>query len=158
MEQTPDTIRAGSRVRLHFSITLEDGTVAESTFEDTPIDVVIGDGTLHEGLEKALYGLTPDDTTRSIKISPEQGFGMADPDARHTMSRDEFSTELNIEPGVIVLFTTPAGDEVPGTILAVDDNDVIVDFNHPLAGREIDFKVAILAVCNEPTHERNHKG
>ena len=152
MEEPTNSIRPGSRVKLHFSITLEDGTIAESTFEDDPMEAVIGDGTLHEGLEKALYGLTSD-TSRSIKISPEQGFGMPDPEARHMLNRDEFPADLNIEPGVIVLFTTPAGDEVPGTIRAAYESGIEVDFNHPLAGHEIIFKVAILSVCNDPTHE-----
>lgn len=152
MEQAPDIIRPGSRVKLHLSITLEDGTVAESTFDDAPMEVVIGDGTLHEGLEQALCGLTPN-TSRSIRLSPEQGFGRPDPDARHTLSRDEFPPDLDTEPGVIVLFTTPAGDEVPGTIRAVDENGVEVDFNHPLAGHEIVLSVAILTVFNEAAHE-----
>lgn len=150
MAENPDIIRPGSRVKLHFSITLEDGTVAESTFDDDPVKVVIGQGDLHEGLERALYGLKAG-ASQSIKISPEQGFGRPDPDARHSLSRDEFSTEIGIEPGVIVLFTTPAGDEVPGTILSVDENSVEVDFNHPLAGHDINFSVKVLTVSNEPT-------
>ena len=148
MEQTPEQIRPGSRVKLHFSISLEDGTVAESTFDNDPMEIMIGQGDLHEGLERAIYGLRPG-ASRSIKISPEQGFGWPDPDARHTLSRDEFPHDLNLEPGVIVLFTTPAGDEVPGTILMVHETSVEVDFNHPLAGREINFLVEILTVSND---------
>ena len=150
MDENPELIRPGSRVKLHFSITLEDGMVAESTFDDDPIEVVIGQGDLHEGLERALYGLKTG-TSRSMDISPEQGFGRPDPDARHLLSRDEFPPDLDVEPGVIVLFTTPAGDEVPGTILRVDGNELEVDFNHPLAGRKINFSVEILMVSNEPT-------
>jgi len=51
---------------------------------------------------------------------------------------------------VIVSFTTPAGDELPGTVVEVDDEQVLVDFNHPLCGHAMDFEVEILAVSNSP--------
>lgn len=147
MTQTPQTIGPGMRVKFHFAITLEDGTVAESTFEDEPVDIVIGAGDLHQGLERLLYGLKASES-RTFQISPVEGFGVRDPEAIHTMHRREFPADLKLEPGVIIEFNTPAGDEVPGMIRGLSGDEVEVDFNHPLAGHEITFRVEILALSD----------
>ena len=132
---------------MHFSIALEDGSIAESTFDDDPVEITIGAGELEKGLELALIGLRPGDI-QCLQLRPGQAFGFYDPQAVHTMSRREFSRDLSVEPGVIMAFTTPAGDTVPGLIRTVSHESVEVDFNHPLAGHTITFSVEILAVTN----------
>ena len=134
-----------STVTLHLSLALEDGTVAESTFEDEPLTFTMGDGTLVEGLELGLYGLKAGDTQRLV-LEPGQAFGLHDPAKLHQLSRSEFSRELELEPGVIIGFDTPSGEELPGTVVSLTDAVVEVDFNHPLAGRVVVFEVEIIAV------------
>lgn len=138
-------ISPGSTVTLHLSLTLEDGTVAESTFDDEPLTFTMGDGTLVEGLELGLYGLRPGATQR-LTLFPEQAFGLRDPGKVHQLQRADFSAELVLEPGSIIGFDTPAGEELSGTIISLGDDTVEVDFNHPLAGRVIIFDVEIIDV------------
>ena len=132
-------------VTLHLSLALEDGTVLESTFDDEPLTFTMGDGTLVEGLELGLYGLKAGDRQRLV-LDPEQAFGLHDAARQHTMERKDFPDDESLEPGLIMGFDTPAGDELAGTILSVDDDTVDVDFNHPLAGRVVVFEVEILEV------------
>jgi FKBP-type peptidyl-prolyl cis-trans isomerase SlpA len=134
-----------STVTLHLSLALEDGTVAESTFEDEPLTFTMGDGTLVGGLELGLYGLKAGATQRLV-LEPEQAFGLHDPAKLHQLPRVEFSTELELEPGVIIGFDTPSGEELSGTIISLADEMVEVDFNHPLAGRIVVFEVEIISV------------
>jgi len=138
-------VSPGSTVTLHLSLTLEDGTVAESTFEDEPFTFTMGEGVLAQGLELALFGLYPGDTQR-LELSPEQGFGHRDPANIHRLPRSVFTEDLHIEPGVVVGFETPDGDEIGGAILALHEDSVEVDFNHPLAGHVITFDVEIIDV------------
>ncbi|PKM43212.1 MAG: peptidylprolyl isomerase [Gammaproteobacteria bacterium HGW-Gammaproteobacteria-1] len=138
-------ITRGSHVSLHYSLTLENGTEADSSRDGEPLTFVVGDGTMHEGLEGFLIGMKPGQQA-SYPVSPEQGFGYPDTDAVHVMPRDDFPVEMDLTPGVIVGFTTPAGDEVPGTITEIDEARVTVDFNHPLAGHTLNFEVEILTV------------
>lgn len=164
MNTQQQTIGYGSNVRMHFSITLEDGTVADSSRADgslraegslhadgssheesEPLEFSIGDGSLIEGLEMALMGLKAGDT-QTLRIGPELGFGFHDEDNVHAMARSEFASDMQLAPGVIIGFDTPSGVEVPGTIVEVGDDQVKVDFNHPLAGHEITFEVEILSV------------
>lgn len=137
------TIQPGSRVRFHYSITLEDGTIADSSFDEEPIEIQLGDGQLHTCLEMALTGLSKGEE-QVIEIDPEQGFGFHDPDAIYKIAREDFPRETNPEVGQIISFSTPSGDEVPGSILEVTDEVVTVDLNHPFAGHTLTFRTKIL--------------
>ena len=143
-------ILPGSAVVLHLSIALEDGTEAISTFGEEPVSVTIGDGTLQPGLELALYGLHAGDT-QTINLLAEQAFGLRDTNLIQYMPMTEFEAAFTPEVGQIVAFSLPNGEEAPGMVIAVDEGRVEVDFNHPLAGHEITFKVEIISV--EPAPE-----
>jgi FKBP-type peptidyl-prolyl cis-trans isomerase SlpA len=138
-------IEAASTVTLHLSLTLEDGTVAESTFGEEPLTFTMGDGTLVHGLELALYGLLPGAVQR-LELRPEQAWGLRDPANIHAVARADFDPAIELKPGVIVAFETADGDELAGAILSVGDDSVEVDFNHPLAGHTLVFEVEILDV------------
>ena len=142
-----DTIQPGSEVVMHFSITLEDGTIADSTEGEEPLQFVMGDQTLIEGLELALYGLKVGDKQNLI-IEPENAYGYPDSENIHAMQREDFPKDMEIKKGIIVGFATPAGDEFPGTVTEIGEKQVTVDFNHPIAGHEIVFDVEILEIIN----------
>jgi len=135
----------GSRVKIHFSLTLEDGTEALSTFGEPPLECVLGDGTLRPGMEMVLYGMRPGETD-CITLTPEQGWGAWDPQRVHRLPRSRFPAGMTLEPGQIIAFEGQGGEELAGAILALDDQYVEVDFNHPLAGKAVTFRVEVLAV------------
>ena len=139
------TIGAGSQVTMYFTLTLEDGTVADATENDEAFTFVMGDGALIEGLELMLYGLKAGDK-QCLSIEPQDAFGFSDVENIHTLPSDSFSSELPTDPGTVIEFETPSGDKVPGTIESVKGDEIVVDFNHPLAGRTIVFDVEILEV------------
>ncbi len=145
MDQEPSKIAPGSQITMHFSLTLSDGTEAASTFGDEPTTFVMGEGALSEGLEMCLYGLEAGDE-QTLTLEPDQAFGPRDEAKIHPMPRSNFNAEMDLEPGLIIGFTTPEGHELAGIVLEVQDQEVIIDFNHPLAGNEVVFKVEILAV------------
>lgn len=138
-----------SEVMMHFTLTLKDGTVAETSREGEPLEFRMGDGALVAGLERALFGLHGG-SVQAIDIEPQDAFGFPDPANVHAMSIHDFSHDMPLDAGVIINFTAPTGDELPGTVVEVDDEQVLVDFNHPLCGHTIHFAVEILAVSNSP--------
>lgn len=143
-------ISVASRVTLHLSLTLEEGTVAESTFEAEPLCFTMGDGTLVRGLELGLYGLVPGDVQR-LELYPQQAFGLHDPANIHVIPRADFDPAIALQPGVIIGFETADGDELAGAVLSLDEESVEVDFNHPLAGHTIIFDVEIIDVVPADT-------
>ena len=145
MPQDPPAIGPGSRVTLHLRLALPDGTEALSTFGEEPLTFVMGDGTLAAGLELALYGLQPGDD-QTLELEPHQAYGSRDPDNVHRMPRTDFTPDMALEPGLILGFTLPSGQETPGLIREVHDDEVEVDFNHPLAGHRVVFRAQVLEV------------
>jgi FKBP-type peptidyl-prolyl cis-trans isomerase SlpA len=143
-------ITIGSSVSLHFSLTLAGGMLVESSFDDQPVSFVLGDGSLDKGLELALIGLRAGERQK-LTLMPGQAFGERDESAIQAVPKSRFPAEMELEVGQIIGFTGENGEEIAGAVVAFDDEEVTVDFNHPLAGREIDFEVQILAVENPPT-------
>ena len=146
----PSQIQPGSRVRLHLAIKLADGTVAESTFDGEPLDIVIGDGTLVQSLEVALYGMRGGQR-QTLTLHPDQAYGARDPEALGWLPRTQFPTDMELQPGALIGFEGRNGEEIAALIVAVETDRVQVDFNHPLAGKPIVFESEILAV--EPPEE-----
>ena len=81
-----------------------------------------------------------------FRIPPEEGFGTPQDDNIQSIPRAHFDSDAPLEPGMLFSFADAAGGEVPGMIADVSEESVIVDFNHPLSGRTIHFKVRIEGV------------
>lgn len=141
-----EQIGPGKRVTLHFSIALADGTLVDTTRERAePAEFTVGDGSLLPGFENAIFGLRPGDR-RSVFIDAKRGFGEPNPDNVQTFMRNHFNN-IALEPGLMVSFADRGG-ELPGVVLSLDDDTVTVDFNHPLAGRDLVFEVDIIRVMD----------
>ncbi len=140
-------IAYGSLVKLHFEVSLENGTIIDSTFSrDAPVSLTIGDESLLPGFEQVLMNLRAGDT-RSAHLDPEQAFGDWNPDNIQTFSRPQFALVAdNPEIGMMIEFEDKGKNTLPGTISAINDDEIEVDFNHPLAGQAVLFKVKIFKV------------
>lgn len=141
----------GTEVSLHFSLTLEDGQVVDSNFEREPANFTFGDGSLLPGFEEALVGLQSGER-QQFSIPPEKGFGQPNPNNVQSVQRNSFDDDMDIAEGLVVSFADAAGGELPGVVKSFDDEEVLVDFNHPLAGRTIVFDVHIISVKPAVTH------
>ena len=139
------TIGPGCMVTMHYSLSLPEGFVADASEPDQPLTFIMGDGSLVQGLEFALYGLKAGDT-QSVELDPLHAFGYPDPENVHGLPRSEFATDMPLEMGTVITFSTPSGEEIEGTIKEVSDDEVIVDFNHLLAGHNVIFEVEILDI------------
>ena len=144
-EQPKKEILADSQVTLHFSISLEDGTEALSTFDEEPITITMGDGSFQPGMEIALYGLKEGDE-QTLELAPETAYGYPDQQLVHQMPLSDFDKNIQPEVGQVIAFTMPDGEDAPGMIMEIEDGKVTVDFNHPLAGHDLKFQVKILKI------------
>ena len=132
-----------SKVELFFEIRLLDGAIVDSNFHGKPAVFKIGDGNMLAGFESALIGLKAGDK-QVFSLQPEQAFGMSNPSNMQTINRSKF-TGMELEAGLVVSFQEPCG-ELPGVVVSFDDTEVVVDFNHPLAGQSLEFQVEIVNV------------
>lgn len=140
-------IGPGKRVTLHFSVLLLDGAVVDSTLDRQPATFTVGDGNLLPGFEQSLFGLKAGDK-RSILLEAANAFGPRNPDNIQVMRRSLFSRDMLLEPGVVISFADQSKAELPGVVVEVSDDQVTVDFNHPLAGKDLTFQVEIINVVD----------
>jgi FKBP-type peptidyl-prolyl cis-trans isomerase SlyD len=131
-------------VRLHVTLTTTDGQVIESSDKSGPVDYVHGRGAMLPGLEKALEGLEAGAAKEGV-IPARDAFGTEESLPTKEMGRAEFG-QTKIEAGMQFEAKGPDGKPVTFKIVKVGDQHVTVRFLHPLAGKDIKYKVKVVAV------------
>jgi FKBP-type peptidyl-prolyl cis-trans isomerase SlpA len=131
---------------LHYRLRLEDGTEVLSTFGGNPATLALGSGELAAGLEACLALAAPGGSY-VFELEPGQAFGERREELVQALPRASFGRELALEEGALIEFSAPDGTRHAGRVRALYDHDVLVDFNHPLAGRRVRFEVEVLAVA-----------
>lgn len=140
----------GDRVTLHYTLSLANGKVVDTTRDKAPADLLLGASDLLPAFERCLLGLRAGDVRR-FEIPCADAFGPSETDGVQAIPRDEFPKHLDPKPDLVVAFELPSGEEIPGTVVEVTDREVYVNFSHPLAGYDLVFETEILRVdANDP--------
>lgn len=134
-----------TRVTLHFSLALGSGAVVDDNFDAKPAVFEFGDGQLPEGFQSLLTGMHEGEEGE-WQVPPEKAFGMPNPNNVQEFKRSVFAPDMELAEGLVVSFQDASKSELPGVIKHFDDEQVSVDFNHPLAGETLTFKARIIQV------------
>ena len=133
-------------VTLHFSLSLADGSEIDSTRHAAPATFVVGDGNVPAILEQLLLGLAVGERIKQ-PILADQLFGTARDEHRTWLPKTDFSPAIKLEIGLVMGFQGVGKEgESPGVIKEMNEFNVLVDFNHPLAGQGLVFEAEILKV------------
>ncbi|CAK9883990.1 MAG: FKBP-type 16 kDa peptidyl-prolyl cis-trans isomerase [Candidatus Erwinia impunctatus] len=147
-------VQQGSTVLVDFILKLQDGSVAESTYDNgRPVLFRLDDDSLSAPLKAALVGGKTGEK-RSVTLQQNDAFGPFNPDLIQYFSRVDFAQTDEPAVGMIMLFSGMAGDNLPGVIREIDGDAITVDFNHPLAGHSVDFELEIIDI--DPKTERRN--
>ena len=140
-----ERVTSTSLVTLHYRIATEDGDERVSTFRFTPATLQLGNHELTPGMEACLDGLEVG-THKTFVLAPEQAFGPRNPKMVTRVPRDALPPKA--EPKLLEPITFPAADGAgyAGVVLEMDEASVLLDFNHPLAGKTIRFEVQIIGI------------
>lgn len=149
-----DKVVENSVVTLEYTLTV-DGEIIDSSDGAEPIQFIQGSGHIVRGLEQALYGLQVGES-REVVVSPQDGFGLEDTDAIADVPRDEFPDDFPLQPGVELQLTNKEGDDLEAYIVSVSKKTVRLNFNHPLAGKELSFSIRIAGVRQATEGELDH--
>ena len=133
-----------------------DGEEWDSSEDEGPIQFLQGHGNIIKGLEQQISGMAIGES-REITVDPQNGYGVFDPDQIVDVPMSEFPEEVPLEPDVELEMTDNEGDTLFARIISVGKTRVKMDFNHPLAGKELVFHVTILDL-REPTPEELDHG
>tara|TARA_R110001583_G_scaffold103702_1_gene250992 strand:- start:983 stop:1438 length:456 start_codon:yes stop_codon:yes gene_type:complete len=138
-------IAPGTEITLHFALSIVGGDDVDSTFGAKPATFNYGDGSLLPGVEAKLLGLCAG-ASETFTLAPEDAFGQRNPANIQRFPRSQFAADMALEKGLVISFADAARAELPGVVSEVNDESVMVDFNHPLAGLNLTFRVEILKV------------
>jgi len=140
---------------MHYKLTDDDGNVLDSSEGSEPLAYLHGVGGIIPGLEKALVGKVEGDSLQ-VRVEPAKGYGEVMPDLIQTVEREAFQDAEPIEVGMEFQAQTPDGPVQHIVVKKVDDHEVIVDANHPLAGVVLHFNIEIVGVREATEEEVAH--
>jgi len=139
------TIQIDSKILVHITMKLSDGSAADSTkVNNKPAKIIMGDQSISAAFETQLLGMSAGNS-KEFTLDAVDAFGESNPDNIHYMDIDKFSAEVPAKVGNIITFSQPGG-ELPGMIKEVNGNSVTVDFNHPLAGQPVTFVIDLVEI------------
>lgn len=139
--ETEAQIREGSQVALEYTLSDEAGTVIESNKGKQPMSYIHGKSQIIPGLEKELSGMKVGEE-KKIQVKPEDGYGPINPDAFQEVPKDKLPPEA-LKVGTTLMAQGPRGQGIPVRVHEIKDTTVIMDFNHPMAGKTLSFDVKI---------------
>ena len=138
-------IKDGDTVRIHYTGTLPDGTVFDSSDGRDPLEFVVGSGQIIPGLDVALPGMTEGEK-KKVNIPCDQAYGPTNPSLRQGVPRDAIPDDIALEVGLQLQMQTPQGQPMPVTVVEVGAEEVMLDANHPLAGKDLVFDFEVVSV------------
>ena len=140
-------VKDGDTVKVHYTGKLEDGSVFDSSVSRDPLEVTLGEGKLIPGFEKAVVGLEVGDKT-TANIASADAYGERRDDLEVTIEREQLPEDIEPEVGMQLQLNQPNGQPVPVQITKVEEENIIIDANHPLAGKDLTFDIELIEIVN----------
>ena len=139
-------VKNGDKVRIEYTGTLDDGTVFDSSANhDAPLEFEVGAGMVIPGFEKAVIGMSVNEE-KTFRIPANEAYGERNEEFLKKIPRSQLPEGEKIKEGSILVAQAPNGAQMPLKVVAADEKEVTVDFNHPMAGKALNFKIKLLEV------------
>ena len=135
----------GDTVLFHYTGSLKDGTVFDSSSGRDPLRVTLGSGQVIRGVDEALVGMTPGQE-KSVTIVADQAYGQRRAELLHEVQREAIPPEVDLEVGKQLEGRDTAGQRLRLTVVEVADDTVTLDANHPLAGQDLQFELQLVQI------------
>lgn len=140
-------IKKGDKIKVEYEGKLESGEVFDSSAKQgKPLEFEVGTGQIIKGFDEAVIGMEKGQE-KEITLEPKDAYGDPNPQMIKTVPRDKIGVEAELKPGQYLGVQLPSGAQFPAKILEVNDKEVKLDMNHPLAGKKLNFKIKIVDVA-----------
>ena len=139
------TAKLGDTVRIHYTGTLDDGTVFDSTAGAEPIEFTLGESGIIPGFAAAVTGMSLGES-KTVTIAPEQAYGDYDAEMTQQIPRSALPDEIELKEGMILSAESPDGIPVSFIVKSFDAQQITIDGNHPLAGRQLTFALELVEI------------
>ncbi len=136
-------MKQGDKVKLHYTGTLDDGSIFDSSEGKEPLEFTIGENQVIKGFEEGVKDMELDEE-KTITIKAKDAYGEKQEELIKSVPKDKFPKE--IEAGARIILKSPDGQQIPALISEVNEHSVVLDLNHPLAGKELTFKIKVVGI------------
>ena len=140
-----EVVKQGDTVKVHYTGKLLDGSVFDSSEGRDPLEFTVGAGQMIAGFDKGVVGMALDEQ-KEITIPPEEAYGIYDPEKIIEVPNDEFPEDLTLEVGMQISASQPDGIPVQFTVKEIGEQNVTLDGNHFLAGKDLIFSVTLVSI------------
>jgi peptidylprolyl isomerase len=139
------TAKQGDTVQIHYTGKLDDGTVFDSSEGREPLNITLGQGEVIPGFEEAAVGMEVGET-KEARLEVDDAYGERRDDLLLEVPREQLPDGLEVEVGTPLQLQQPDGRAVPVTVSALDEQQVTLDANHPLAGQPLTFEMTLVDI------------
>jgi peptidylprolyl isomerase len=147
-----EIVENGKYISVEYTGTLGNGDVFDSSAGRQPLEILMGAGQLIPGFESQLMGMGLNEK-KVFTVTPEEAYGERDDRLMQSVPRAEVPPSMDIQPGMVVGFVTPDGHKAPARVVHMDDEKLIMDLNHPLAGESLTFEIEVVGINDAPTQK-----
>jgi len=140
-------VKEGDTVKVHYTGTLTDGTVFDTSEEREPLEFTLGQGQLIPGFEKAVVGMNVGDSTE-VEISSDDAYGESREDLVISVPKDQLPDDVEPQVGMQLQVNQQDGQPIPVRITDVGEENLTLDANHPLAGQDLKFEIELVEIAD----------
>ena len=138
----------GNRVKVEYEGTLEDGSVFDSSkAHGSLLEFELGAKQMIPGFEKAVLGMEKDEE-KEITLKSSEAYGEVDPLMTKEVPKDQLPADLDVKVGMTLAVSIPESGQMPATVVEVNESSIIIDLNHPLAGKTLTFKIKLMEISS----------
>ncbi|MBF0489241.1 MAG: peptidylprolyl isomerase [Candidatus Omnitrophica bacterium] len=141
-------VGAGKKVKMDYTLTVNNEQV-ETSVGKQPLEIVYGDHSIIPGLEKGIEGMKVGEE-KVIEVEPKDAYGEVDQKAFKEFPKSSMPKSPEPKVGMVLQAESPNGESFPAMISAINGDKVTLDFNHPLAGKKLSFKIKVLDITDAP--------
>ncbi len=145
-----DKVKEGDYVKVHYTGKFTDGQIFDSSQGCQPLEVRMGANQVISGFENALMGMEQSEK-KSITVEADQGYGQRDENLERRFNKADFPQDFQPEVGQVLILQDPSQGQFPATVKEVAEDTVLLDLNHPLAGRTLSFELQVVEINKEPS-------
>jgi peptidylprolyl isomerase len=145
-------VEDGMYVSVNYTGTLANGDTFDSSEGRPPLEFKTGAGQMIKGFEAAGMGMSLNEK-KVFTLDAEEAYGQRDENRTHDFPRAQIPPEITPEIGQTLALTSPEGQNIPARIVAMDDDTVTFDLNHPLAGQSLTFEIEVVGISDTPTQQ-----
>ena len=147
------SVKDGDKVKVHYKGTLDDGSEFDNSEKHgQPLVFEVGTSQVIKGFENAVRGMNVDEE-KDVNIPVEEAYGQVNPQLVQKVPRKEFPLKEEPKVGMMLVLNHPQGMKIPAKIVEIDDENITLDMNHTLAGKNLNFNIKLLEIMDKTAEE-----